>query len=252
MMNKPTPSNANTQSDDVELQRKYYDRTSARFDQWHLGNAGDVEHVVACDLILGYLTVRDPSASLLDIGGGTGRFYRYVRDNHPNSKLQLMAIEPSAAQRDTAYAAGVPREQHIEGDATNIAFGDDTFDYTTEFGVVHHIKDARKAVSEMCRVARKGVFLSDCNRYGQGSLPTRIVKQILRQTGTLPLVDRMRTGGNGYYMSETDGLYFPFSVFDVLDVVRGKFPKIHYWATLPSSSSNLMLGAPQVLVFATK
>lgn len=251
MSNAPTPP-PDDPSGEIALQRDYYQRTSGEFDKWHLGKSGDIEHVVACDLILGYLMARDPKAALLDIGGGTGRFYRYVRDKHPAAELSLMAIEPSAAQRETAYAAGVPRDKHIEGDATRLAFPDNAFDYATEFGVVHHIKDARTAVREMCRVARKGVFISDSNRYGQGGLMLRIAKQILRRTGTLPLYDRMRNGGKGYIMSDTDGLYYPFSVFDVVDVAREKFPHVHYWTTRPSTSANLVIGAPQVLIFATK
>jgi ubiquinone/menaquinone biosynthesis C-methylase UbiE len=237
---------------EIELQRQYYERTSPQFDAWHIDNEGDSEHVLACELIVGYLHSRAPEASLLDIGGGTGRFYCYMQDKHPHSKLKLMAIEPSAAQRRVAYAKGVPETNHIEGDATNIAFADNAFDYCTEFGVVHHIMDNRTAVREMCRVASKGVFLSDCNRYGQGTWGQRILKQGLRHTGLWKVFDYFRTSGKGYQFSEADGIYYSFSVFDVLDVVRVKFPKVYVWSTLPVTSPNMYSGAAQVLVFATR
>lgn len=237
---------------EIEQQRRYYDETSHKFDEWHLGNSGDVEHVLACDLIVAYLARRYPTAKLLDIGGGTGRFYRYVRDNHPDARFDLMAIEPARAQRAMAYKAGVPPERHIEGDATQIQFPDDSFDFCTEFGVVHHIKDHRKAIQEMCRVASKGIFLSDCNKYAQGTPARRFAKRILRATGTWNLMDRVRTKGKGYQFSEGDGIFYSFSIFDVLDIVRQKFPNVHYWTTVPSTGPDLISGAPQVLVFASR
>jgi len=237
---------------EIDRQRQYYERTSPKFDEWHLGHSGDAEHEVACDLIISYLHQRAPKASLLDIGGGTGRFYRYIRDNHPDSTFNLMAIEPSAAQRKIAYCNGVPEARHIEGDATQIQFADDHFDYCTEFGVVHHIKDNRKAVREMCRVARHGVFLSDSNRYGQGTKPARLVKNLARITRTYELANYFRTFGKRYHYSELDGVYYSFSVFDVVDVVREKFPNVYFWPTRPVSNANLLYGAPQVLLVAVK
>ncbi len=236
---------------DIQAQRKYYERTSAQFDSLHLGNDGDAEHVLACQLIVAYLNARDPKASLLDIGGGTGRFYRYIRDNHPQSDFNLMAIEPSEAQRRIAYANGVPEDRHIEGDATDICFSDNTFDFCTEFGVLHHIKNNRKAAREMCRVASKGVFLSDCNKYGQGGFHLRLVKQMLRLTGTWDLMDFIRTGGRRYHFSEGDGVFYSFSAFDVLDILREKFPNVNVWPTRPASSPNLYMGTGHVLVVAS-
>lgn len=233
------------------LQLDYYAKTAHRFDAWHLGTEGDVEHLLACQLIVAFLHARDPEATILDVGAGTGRFFRYVRDSHPESRLRIFGIEPSPAQRSVAYAAGVPADRHVDGDATALAFPDDSFDYCTEFGVLHHIKECRRALQEMCRVARKGIFLSDCNRYGQGGRFARAAKYALRRLCLIEIVDLVRTKGRGYFMSHKDGLWFPFSIFDHLDVVRSKFPNIFIWATRPVSGPNLLLGAPQALVVAT-
>jgi ubiquinone/menaquinone biosynthesis C-methylase UbiE len=235
---------------EIELQRQYYERTTDKFDEWHIH--GDTEHVLACQSIISFLEPRFPNASILDIGAGTGRFYCYVRDARPGASFKITGLEPSEAQRRTAYNKGVPREQHIAGDATAIAFPDDAFDFCTEFGVLHHIKDHRRAVREMCRVASKGLFLSDSNKYGQGSLPLRLAKQALRLTRTWPLMDYVRTGGRGYQYCEGDGYFYSFSVFDVLDIVREKFPNIYLWPTKPVTSPNLFMGCPYVLVIAQR
>jgi SAM-dependent methyltransferase len=47
----------------------------------------------------------------------------------------------------------------VLGDATRMPFADDTFDLVTESGVLHHIEDWRSAVTEACRVSRRGVIL---------------------------------------------------------------------------------------------
>jgi ubiquinone/menaquinone biosynthesis C-methylase UbiE/uncharacterized protein YbaR (Trm112 family) len=47
----------------------------------------------------------------------------------------------------------------VLGDATRMPFGDSTFDLVTESGVLHHIEDWRSAVTEACRVGRRGVIL---------------------------------------------------------------------------------------------
>lgn len=235
---------------ETDLQRQYYERTSSKFDEMHLGKTGNNEHVLACDLIAAFLQGRDSNAKILDVGGGTGRFYRYLSDRWPNAKFDLIAIEPSEAQRRVAYENGVPEEKHIEGDATNIEFPDNTFDYATEFGVLHHIKNYRQAVREMCRVSAKGIFLSESNRYGQGSLPLRLAKAALWFTGTYGAMDSIRTMGKGYRFSEGDGVFYSFSAFDVLDIVRAKFPNLYAWPTRPVTSSNLFIGCNHVLIAA--
>ena len=58
----------------------------------------------------------------------------------------------------------------IDGNATALTFADNSFDLCVEAGVLHHIKDDQQAVREMCRVASKGVFLSDDNHLGAGSI----------------------------------------------------------------------------------
>jgi hypothetical protein len=66
----------------------------------------------------------------------------------------------------------------------------------------------------MLRVARRAVFISDANVYGQGSVPARLVKLGLARTGMLRAVSRLRRGGNEWYASDEDGIAWSYSVYD--------------------------------------
>jgi ubiquinone/menaquinone biosynthesis C-methylase UbiE len=235
---------------DAELQRQYYEATAKDFDQLHL--VGDIEHNIACQLFGSFLHYNDPHATVLDVGSGTGRFYRHLKSGVVGNGVDVTGIEPVAGLIEQAVRHGVPKDKQLLGSATELPFDASAFDYCAEFGVLHHIRDVRRAVEEMCRVASKGIFISDCNRYGQGSNKLRFAKRLLRLSGLWPLLDYTRTKGKGYYESEGDGVYYSFSVFDIIDIVERKFPKIHYWTPLPSSGPNLLHDAPVLLVFATR
>lgn len=235
---------------EIDLQREYYERTKAKYDTSHMEGSEDVEHTLACQLITAFLRPRYPNSKILDVGAGTGRFYRYLRDDAPRFSFKVMGIEPSAALRNVAYENGVPKGEHISGDATAIAYSDDSFDFCTAFGVLHHIKDSRQAVREMCRVASKGILISDSNKYGQGTLALRLTKQVLRLTRTWSLMNYVRTGGRGYQYSEGDGIFYSFSALEVLDIIRDKFPHIYLWPTRPATTPNLFMGCTHVLIVA--
>jgi ubiquinone/menaquinone biosynthesis C-methylase UbiE len=51
-----------------------------------------------------------------------------------------------------------------------------SIDAAFECGVLHHVAEPSHVVGEMMRVARKAIFLSDSNRFGQGRLIARILK----------------------------------------------------------------------------
>jgi hypothetical protein len=75
----------------------------------------------------------------------------------------------------------------------------------------------------MLRVARRAVFLSDNNRFGHGPFVSRLLKLALYRTGLWSTVNRIKTGGRGYRISEGDGLSYSYSVYDSL-------PQLNEWA----------------------
>lgn len=193
----------------VQIQREYYSQKAGEYNDAHVREKG--EHQFALALMLGVLDYLEIE-SVLDVGSGTGRALKAVKALRPQTRA--LGIEPVAALREVGYEAGLGRDELIDGDATRMPFADGEFDLVCEFGVLHHIPKPERAVAEMIRVAKKAVFISDSNNFGQGSFPTRTVKQILNALGLWKAFDYVKTGGKGYTISEGDGLAYSFSVYN--------------------------------------
>ncbi len=234
--------------DEIAYQRSYYRESSGDYNAAH---AGSNAHYIAGMFLLNIIkTYFKNKSSILDIGAGTGRFQHLCQTLKMST--EVIGIEPVEALRQVGYTNGIPKERLIHGDATDLGFPDNSFDFVTEFGVLHHIRDSRKVTKEMVRVANKGVFISDSNRYGQGSKKTRIVKAILKHLHLYWLGVFIRTRGKGYIISEGDGLSYSFSLFDIMDVVTAKFPYIYLVATEPTKSTNLEFGCDCGALLALK
>lgn len=226
------------------IQASYYARTAGQYDDRHIDPAD--EHAIA----LGWMTAlieQRGIESVLDVGSGTGRVLRHLKRKLPG--VVLKGIEPVNALREVAHANGVGAEILSGGDATALPFGDDMFDLVCAYGVLHHIKDHRRAVSEMCRVARRGVFISDANNFGQGSPASRLVKQGLRTLGLWSAYDYVRTGFKGYHYSEGDGVFYSYSMFDDVPVIKRKFGQF-YWTSTRPSGPNFFRSAQTIGLFA--
>ncbi|QQS11749.1 MAG: class I SAM-dependent methyltransferase [Rhodospirillales bacterium] len=207
---------------------------------------GAAEHDFALSMLLGYLDLTRPE-SALDVGAGCGRALKLMRERRPG--LRVQGVEPSAAFREIGHARlGLSSGELLDGDATRLPFDDDSFDVVTEFGVLHHIRNPSQAVAEMCRVARRAVFISDCNNYGQGGRAARLAKRALRAAGLWKAVDRMRTGGKGYTITEGDGLAYSYSVFDDLPIVRRAFDRVVVMNTSGQSIAHAREAAAVVVI----
>jgi ubiquinone/menaquinone biosynthesis C-methylase UbiE len=201
---------------DDDIKKLYYERKAVTFDETCIRECD--EHYEALSVIAMFVSRLEVS-SILDVGCGTGRGIGYFLKNFP--ELDVQGIDASEAQLHQAEIKnGIPPERLHVGSATRLPFPDKSFDVVCEFGVLHHIKDPEQAVKEMLRVARKAVFISDCNRFGQGGLASRRIKGWLANLRMWPLANWIKTRGKGYYFSEEDGLAYSYSVYDTLDIVR--------------------------------
>jgi SAM-dependent methyltransferase len=217
----------------TQLQRAYYERTSRHFDEWHL-QAMD-EHHSALQWI-DFLFPKDKIGSILDVGAGTGRAIQFFRD----SGRQITGAEPSSAQIAQAVKKGIAPGHIVQADGAALPFADGSFDAVCEFGMLHHADRPERVIGEMLRVARKAVFISDSNRFGQGGIVAKISKLVLYNMGMWKLIERLRTGGKGYHVSERDGLFYSFSVYDHLEQISQAAE--HVWLLpLTSGSRSLRL-----------
>lgn len=211
-----------TNLNEVEIQRRYYSETAGQYDAMHLDE--NDEHFFALSFLLGaldYLKIR----SILDIGSGTGRAIRYIKEHRP--ELRVVGIEPVRELREIGYAHGLSENELVDGDATALPFDASSFDLVCEFGVLHHIRKPTGAVSEMLRVAGKVIFISDSNNFGHGSRTARMLKQAINFLGLWNLADMIKTRGKGYTLSEGDGLAYSYSVFNNYNQIRTQCRSIH-------------------------
>lgn len=233
-----------TQISGVDAQRAYYARTAKSYDEMHVDPPD--EHAIALAWMFGLIEQRRYT-SVLDVGSGTGRVLRYLKERSP---VKLLGIEPSADLRTIGHSHGLGSDLLIAGDALNLPFPDDSFDLVCAYGVLHHIGDHARAVSEMMRVARRAVFISDANNFGQGSPIVRAVKQTLCAARLWRLADLIRTSGKGYHYSDGDGVFYSYSIFDDVPIIQRKFPNTLYMSTR-RSQPNPFRSAPTVAMFAS-
>jgi ubiquinone/menaquinone biosynthesis C-methylase UbiE len=236
-----------TLDQEQSIQREYYERTAAQYDEAQLDRRD--EHYFALNFLRGAASFYQ-IGSILDIGAGTGRVARFFGEH--GDAPAVTSVEPVAALREQGHRLGLPEDALIDGDATNLAFPDNAFDLACEFAVLHHLREPRRAVSEMLRVSRKGIFISDSNNFGQGGGPARLVKQALDLFGLWPLADRIKTKGKGYTISEEDGLAYSYSVFNELPLIRKHCKTVHILNTRGKAGRNLYRTADHIAILALK
>ncbi len=211
------------------LQREFFSGQAGQYDAMH--DPRSDENFLALEILAGALRYHG-ATSVLDVGAGTGRKVSLLQERLPG--VRVVGLEPVSALRDIGYAGGIDPGQLIEGDALALPFGDGEFDFVTEFAVLHHVREARRAIAEMIRVARRGIFISDSNNFGQGSFWARTGKQLFRSLGLWPVVDLVKTGGKGFKVSAGDGVAYSFSPYSHLRFIARQCPAIYSFNTDPT------------------
>jgi ubiquinone/menaquinone biosynthesis C-methylase UbiE len=213
---------------EAEIQQKYYAENAHKYSEMH--DQEKDEHYFALALLVATIDYFGIE-SILDIGSGTGRAVTYLKKKCPGVKV--IGIEPVEELRRIGYRNGLSQEELIEGDALKLNFRDGEFDMVCEFGMLHHIRSPEIVVGEMLRVAKKAIYVSDSNNFGQGSAPARTVKQLLNSFGLWKAANLVMTRGKGYYLSEEDGLAYSYSVFNSYKQIEEKCKRIHLLNTAP-------------------
>ena len=199
----------------VEIQRKYYTDTAARRDSMHAHEgASDASLTSFLHAFLRMLQVR----SVLDVGTATARGMCDLKRALPH--LFVCGVEPVSALVQQAVKDGATSHVSLicaTGEA--LPFSDASFDVVCEFATLHHAANPNAVVKEMLRVARKAVFISDSNRFGQGPWVARLLKLFLCRSKLWGLYTFLRTRGKGYRITEGDGLAYSYSVYDSYDLI---------------------------------
>lgn len=158
--------------------------------------------------------------SLLDVGSATGRGLTDFASGLPGALV--CGVEPVAALLQQAVnAGGLQNVQLVRGIGESLPFADGSFDAVCEFSILHHVPNPPKVVAEMMRVARKMIVITDSNRFGQGSSRARWFKLFLSKCGLWGTFNYIRTKGKHYQISQGDGLFYSYSVYDSYEMIAG-------------------------------
>jgi ubiquinone/menaquinone biosynthesis C-methylase UbiE len=243
MAQKPDPG--------VEIQRKYYTDTAARYEQMHAHEgSGDPLINKFVHSVLQMIDAR----SVLDVGTATGRGLRDLRQAMPNGFV--CGVEPVAALVEQAVSNGNSSSGSlVRGSGAGLPFADASFDAVCEFAVLHHVPDPNAVVKEMLRVAKRAVLISDSNRFGQGSRAARLIKLGLYKSRLWGAYNFLRTSGKGYQITEGDGLAYSYSVYDSFDLLSQWADRIIFYSGADKANpswAHPLLNSGAALVCALK
>lgn len=140
----------------------------------HSEHTDDVETDTADHLAL------PESASLLDVGCGTGTFFGHLRERGHTGRFVGVDSSPAALARisDQGQAGAVL------ADAMDLPFPDTSFDAVTARHMLYHVPDPDRALREARRVTRPGGRVLATVNHGAG-LPrlTPMVREVVGGLG---------------------------------------------------------------------
>ena len=137
--------------------------------------------------------------SVLDVGAGTGELLGVIAEHarDENREVQLVGLDLNTLSvNEIAAESRVHHEiSTVQGDALDLPFADNAFDYAICSLFTHHLTDTQIPIvlSEMSRVARRGIVVIDLERspkawflYQLFCLAYRI-SPLVRQDGSLSI-----------------------------------------------------------------
>ena len=197
----------------VALQRRTYTDIADDYERDHVGIANEHQKSLDCAaFFIDWLGAE----SVLDVGTGCGA--RHFKAADP--ALRVVGIDPVEGLARIARREGLAPEEALVGSGYHLPFADESFDVVIELGCLHHVRRPELVVREMIRVARKGVFMSDSNRFAGGRMSSRYLKLALYRLGLWRAADWVKTGGRGYLYDEGEGVFNSYSLYDSYDMVR--------------------------------
>jgi len=201
---------------------RYYASTATKYNEWHADLSIDESHNFAVARLLELLK-KNGHKTVLDVCCGTGRAMKACLE----AGFDARGVDVSQELINEGIKQwGLPKDRFTCADATKLPFPDGHFDASCILGALHHCAIPENIVSEMLRVTRHMVVISDCgNRLSGG------IKKVLLKLGLFNIVYRVifrrpPRKGRRAITSDGDGHAFIFSVDEVMDMVKAEFPRV--------------------------
>jgi SAM-dependent methyltransferase len=160
------------------------------------------------------------SRTLLDVCCGTGRAVKVALDQgYDATWIDVSPHLLGIARREL----GIPERRLILGDATSLPFPDGAFDVCCILGALHHTAMPIKLVSEMIRVTRNAIVISDeanglCGGIKQVLIGLGIFDPVYRLLFRRPPRSHRRMG-----LSDRDGPTYAFSIEEIIPMLKSQF-----------------------------
>jgi ubiquinone/menaquinone biosynthesis C-methylase UbiE len=138
--------------------------------------------------------------SVLDAGAGSGEILHtiagFARKTDRKAKLVGLDLNEFSAKSVLAESKKFAEIKSIRGDALNLPFADDAFDYAICSLFTHHFTDENvvKILLELTRVARRGIFVIDLHRHRAAYAFYKIfcalfrISPLVREDGSLSIL----------------------------------------------------------------
>ena len=167
--------------------------------------------------------------SVLDVGCGSGELMRIIAEfaEKGGRKVSLTGVDLNPISSATTHTESIdfPEIASVQGDAFQLPFADDAFDYAISSLFFHHLTDEQipDVLREMSRVARRGIFVIDLHRDAVAYVGYKIlctvfrISPLVRHDGSLSIKKGFRTWDLGR-LARTAGLIDP----KVVNVTPGR------------------------------
>lgn len=138
--------------------------------------------------------------SVLDVGAGSGELLRTIAEFARKQKrkaqlfgLELNAVSVAAILRDSKNYKEICA---VRGNALNLPFADNSFDYVICSLFTHHFTDENvvRILSEMNRISRRNIFIIDLHRHRAAYLLYKMfcavfrISPLVREDGLLSIL----------------------------------------------------------------
>ncbi len=142
---------------------------------------------------------------VLDVGAGSGELLRtianFARKNKIETQLCGLELNKRSAESIVEESVNFDEIKAVRGDARQLPFADNSFDYAISSLFTHHLKDEQivQTLQEMNRIAARGIFIIDLHRhpaaYGLYKVfcAAFFISRLVREDGLLSILRSFKT-----------------------------------------------------------